>query len=176
MALRLGVVKAEGDIIVIYDADAATPAKFIIEYISEIELNKIDIVIGSRELGIKKNYDVTYYKFRRLSGRIFTLISKLIITGFQDTQCGFKLFDQESTEKLFNKLYVYAGNQQRKDAFTGAFDVELLYLAKKFNFKIKEVPILWKHYHSKRVNPIKDSWRMFKDIIRIRLADVNNRY
>jgi dolichyl-phosphate beta-glucosyltransferase len=49
-------------------------------------------------------------------------------------------------------------------------------LARKHGFKIKEVPILWRHYQTNRVNPIKDSWRMFKDIVRIRLADLKGKY
>jgi dolichyl-phosphate beta-glucosyltransferase len=100
----------------------------------------------------------------------------LAVPGIFDTQCGFKLFSAQATKTLFNQLFIYAGNKIRTDAFTGAFDVELLYLAKKNNFKVKEVPILWKHYYTDRVSPVKDSIRMLKDIIKIRIADLHGKY
>ena len=48
-----------------------------------------------------------------------------------DTQCGFKLFSAEATQELFPKLYIYSERNASQDAFTGAFDVELLFLARK---------------------------------------------
>lgn len=168
-----GMFFAKGEWRLFTDFDQSTPIKEI-EKLFKFT-NDYSVIIGSRELpGAIRDKEPLH---RHLMGKGFNLLVQfLAIPGIYDTQCGFKLFNQEATEKLFNKLYVYAGNKQRQDAFTGACDVELLYLAKKFNFKIKEVPILWKHYHSKRVSPLKDSWRMFKDIVRIRLADLNNKY
>ena len=64
----------------------------------------------------------------------------------------------------------------RQDAFTGAFDVELLYLAKKNRFPIKEVPIHWQHNPTDRVSPVKDSLRMFRDVLKIKLSDVQRKY
>ena len=57
-----------------------------------------------------------------------------------------------------------------------AFDVELLFIAKKMGYKIKEVPIIWHHVATSRVNPLKDSLRMFRDVIKIRLNDLRGIY
>lgn len=172
-AVKIGMLTAKGDWRLFTDFDQSTP-------IHEIEKlltfnNTHQVIVGSRELpGSSRDKEPLH---RHLMGKAFNLVVQILtVPGILDTQCGFKLFSAEASEKLFSKLYVYGTSKQRKDAFTGACDVELLYLARKFGFKIKEVPIVWKHYHSARVSPIKDSWRMFKDIIKIRLADLNNKY
>jgi dolichyl-phosphate beta-glucosyltransferase len=59
---------------------------------------------------------------------------------------------------------------------TGAFDVELLYLANKFHLPVREVPIMWKHHRTDRVSPVKDSIRMLVDIIKIKIADLKGIY
>jgi len=63
-----------------------------------------------------------------------------------------------------------------KGALVTAFDVELLFIAKKRGFKIKEVPIIWHHMATSRVSPIKDSIRMLRDVIKIRLNDIKGVY
>ncbi len=168
-----GMLAASGKWRLFTDFDQSTPIgeiekllKFVTEY---------DIVIGSREIpGALRDKEPFY---RHLMGRGFNLLVQVLaVPKIYDTQCGFKLFSAKATQVLFESLYVYAGSKERLDAFTGAFDVELLFLAKKNGFKIKEVPILWQHYHTDRVSPIKDSLRMFKDIIKIRVADLMGKY
>jgi len=110
-------------------------------------------------------------------GKVFNMFVQLLaVPGIYDTQCGFKLFSKKAALELFSKLYVYGSQQERLDAYTGAFDVELLFLANKFGYKVKEVPIVWSHAESDRVSPIKDSLRMFRDILRIRLAEILGKY
>lgn len=171
--VKAGMLAAQGQWRLFTDFDQSTP-------LNEVEkllkfTSQADVIIGSREVpGALRDKEPFH---RHLMGRGFNfLVRALAVPKIYDTQCGFKLFSAEATEKLFNSLYIYGGDQERSDAFTGAFDVELLYLARKHQFKIKEVPILWQHYHSDRVSPIKDSLRMLKDIIRIRIADLFGKY
>ena len=104
-------------------------------------------------------------------GKVFNLVVKMFtVKGIQDTQCGFKMFSESSTSLLFPKLHVTI--TPKRDAFTGAFDVELLYLAQKEGLKISEVPVNWHHEETERVNPIKDSTRMFMEVVKIRLHDM----
>jgi glycosyltransferase involved in cell wall biosynthesis len=168
-----GVLAATGQWRLFTDFDQSTPLKEVEKLLA---YNKnYDVIIGSREISGAIRDKEPFH--RHLMGRVFNLIVQLLaVPGIKDTQCGFKLFSQHATEILFPMLHVYSGDQVQKDAFTGAFDVELLFLANKYGFKTKEVPILWKHYHTDRVNPIKDSWRMFKDIIKIRIAEIQQRY
>lgn len=169
-----GMMAALGELRLYTDFDQSTPISEVEKLLPFIN-NGYDIVIGSREIkGAKRDREPWY---RHLMGRVFNLaVQTLTIRGIQDTQCGFKLFTDKATVTLFPKLKIYGGGRTRKDAFTGAFDVELLYLAQKLGFKIAEVPVHWKHFKTERVSPIKDSVRMFMDIVKIRFADLTRQY
>ncbi len=171
--VKTGMLAAQGSWRLFTDFDQSTPLREVrklLKYTPQYE-----VVIGSREINGAKREKEPFY--RHLMGRGFNLLVQLLaIPGTQDSQCGFKLFSENATSKLFNNLYIYSGKNERQDAFTGAFDVELLYLAKKYNFALKEVPILWKHFQTDRVNPLRDSLLMFTDILRIKVADLNNKY
>ena len=104
-------------------------------------------------------------------GKVFNwLVQLVVIRGIHDTQCGFKIFHTPTGKELFKSLKVYCPRPE-KHAFTGAFDVELLFIASKRNIKIAEVPIFWSHESTTRVNPIRDSVRMFWHVLKIRLYD-----
>ncbi len=171
--VKSGMLKAQGNWRLFTDFDQSTPLREVrklLKYTAEHE-----VIFGSREIiGAKREKEPFY---RHIMGRGFNLLVQLLaVPGTQDTQCGFKLFSEKAATQLFNSLYIYSGQNQRQGAFTGAFDVELLYLAKKYEFNMKEVPILWKHFQTDRVNPIRDSFLMFADILRIKMADWTNKY
>ncbi|MEN8252812.1 MAG: dolichyl-phosphate beta-glucosyltransferase [Patescibacteria group bacterium] len=173
-AVKSGILAANGDWRLFTDFDQSTPLSEI-EKLFRYANNSYDVIIGSREMIGSKRAKEPWY--RHLMGRVFNLVVQtLTIPGILDTQCGFKLFSREAAEKLFSSLVVYGDQGERSNAFTGAFDVEALYLAKKFAYKIREVPIIWKHYETDRVNPIKDSVLMFFDILKIRLAEMRGLY
>jgi dolichyl-phosphate beta-glucosyltransferase len=171
--VQSGMLAATGEWRLFSDFDQSTP-------LSEVEkllpfIDQHPIVIGSREIkGALRDKEPWY---RHLMGRVFNLmVQTLAVPGILDTQCGFKLFSAEAAMNLFPALSVYGRAKERRDAFTGAFDVEILFLARKRGFKIKEVPILWRHHETDRVSPIKDSLRMFKDIVKVRLANLQGAY
>ncbi len=169
-----GMLAAKGEWRLFTDFDQSTPLAEV-EKILRYTKTGYSVIIGSREMvGATRDKEPFY---RRLMGRGFNLVVQIFaVPGILDTQCGFKLFSAEATETLFNKLYIYGSKEERRDAYTGAFDVELLYLAHKLGFKIQEVPIIWYHNTTERVSPIKDSLRMFRDILRIRLARIQGKY
>ena len=92
------------------------------------------------------------------------------IYEIQDTQCGFKMFSAESTHKLFKKINdLHHGFSMIHGSNVAAgFDVELLYLAEKYGYKIKEVPVEWLYVETRRVSPINDSVNGLIDLARIR--------
>lgn len=171
--VQSGILKATGDWILFTDFDQSTP----LEEVEKLLKYKDDyqVIIGSREIkGAKRDEEPIH---RHLMGKGFNMLVQILaIPGIQDTQCGFKLFSHSSAKDIFSNLIVYGRSEERADAFTGAFDVEALFLARKKGLKIKEVPIAWYHHETDRVSPIKDSVRMLRDIIKVRLTSLTGKY
>ncbi len=171
--VKKGVEEAKGELILFTDFDQATP-------LSEVEkllpfFPEYDIVIGSRQLpGAKRDKEPIY---RHVMGLGFNLVVQAIaIRGIWDTQAGFKCFKADVAKELFTKLKVYGKGKKVQGALVTAFDVELLFIAKKHGYKIKEVPIIWHHVATTRVNPIKDSIKMFRDVVKVRANDLKGVY
>ncbi len=168
--VRSGMLAAVGQWRLFTDFDQSTPLSEVDKLLHFAEQG-FQVVIGSREIHGAQRKKEPFH--RHLMGRGFNfLVRALAIPGIHDTQCGFKLFSAEVTQKLFPMMDVYGKQEERSDAFTGAFDVELLYLANKFKYQIKEVPIVWHHNRTDRVSPFKDSLRMLRDILKVRIADL----
>ncbi|MCH7952107.1 glycosyltransferase family 2 protein [Patescibacteria group bacterium] len=172
-AVADGVLQAGGEFILFTDFDQATPIGEIEKLLPFMEKG-YEVAIGSREVkGSRREHEPSY---RHIMGRAWNiLVQAVAIPGIRDTQCGFKLFERKAAHELFANLSVYADGEE-KEAYTGAFDVELLFIAQKRGFQIAEVPVYWKHVETSRVHPIRDSIRMFADLLRIRIADLTGKY
>jgi hypothetical protein len=136
-----------------------------------------DVVIGSREGGgARQRIGEPFY--RHLMGRIFNLVVQfLAVRGVQDTQCGFKAMRGEVARDLFARLRLHNGSSGPiEGSMVTAFDVELLFLAQKRGYRIKEVPVEWHYGAESKVHPLKDSWRNFKDVATVRWNDLLGRY
>ena len=157
-SVRNGMYHAKGDLLLFSDADLSTPIEELEKFMPLIDQG-FDVVIGSRALK-ESNIEKHQPYYREAMGKVFNVIvQSLVIKGIKDTQCGFKLFTREAVKKIFPK--------QKLDGFS--FDVEILFLAKKFGYKIKEIPVTWINDEETKVSSIKDSSRMFIDILKIRL-------
>jgi dolichyl-phosphate beta-glucosyltransferase len=160
-ALRAGVLESTGDRVLITDADLSTP-------IAELErlepvLERADLVFGSRA-ALGARIDRPQPRFRQWMGKTFNLmIRALVAGGIRDTQCGFKLIEGETARALFADLLL--------DGF--AYDVELLWLARRRGLRVAEVGVTWNHSPDSRVHLFTDSARMALDILRIRLLHWN---
>lgn len=171
--VRTGILEAKGNLILFTDFDQATPLSEI-EKLFPFMRKGYDVAIGSREVKGSERLREPWH--RHIMGKIFNLVvQSIVIRGISDTQCGFKLFTNHAAKDLFNSLRVYIGGRE-KTAFTGAFDVELLYIAQKRGYRIAEVPVSWKYVKTVRVSAIRDSIRMFIDVVRIRVTDMLGRY
>jgi dolichyl-phosphate beta-glucosyltransferase len=161
-AVRIGVLESKGDIVLISDADLSTPIEEIEKLLPFIDISKggkCAVAIGSRALP-ESQIIIKQPLWRQFMGKVFNKIVRiLVINDFVDTQCGFKLFDGESARRIFALAKV--------NRF--AFDVEILLIAKKLGFFIKEVPVKWLNSEQSKVSPVLDSLRMLKDLIKIRL-------
>jgi len=173
MTVKAGVEAALGKQVLLTDFDQATPIGEVEKLLPFIDKG-YQIVIGSREVKGSLRQQEPWY--RHLMGKVFNALVQIVaIRGIHDTQCGFKIFETLVARDLFSRLVVYRPHPE-KHAFTGAFDVELLYLAYKQGLRIAEVPVHWYHAPTTRVNPLRDSVRMFLDVLKIRWADLSGQY
>ncbi len=164
-SVRNGMLHAGGEVLLFSDADLSAPideAPKLFAAISE----GADIAIGSRwlqsELQTQKQP-----LYRQLFGRIFNLLLRMILAlKFKDTQCGFKAFSRRAAQAIFPLQKIERWG----------FDPELLYLAKKLDFKVVEVPVAWAHSEGTRINPLRDGIRMFGEIMKIRWNALSGKY
>ena len=159
-AVRRGVMVSAGDIILVSDADLSTPIEEVEKLLAHYD-EGCDIIIGSRALA-ESDIVVEQPWWRQFMGKTFNaFVRSLLYMDFKDTQCGFKLFRGACRKDIFERTSV--------DRF--AYDVEILYLARKAGYKIKEVPIRWFNSPDSKVNPVIDSLQMLKDLIKLRLRN-----
>lgn len=174
--VKTGIMGVEGRYVCMADADMATPIEELKRLMVWIKDNNFDIAIASREgIGARRKGEPFY---RHLMGRVFNYWVRLLtVPNIQDTQCGFKVFKSNVAKEIFGSLKVY-GEEERvmNRAYTGAFDVEVLYIARKKGYKVREVPVTWTYVVTKRVHPIKDSIDMAWDVLKIRLNDFKGVY
>lgn len=156
-AVRAGMMAGEGRYLFMCDSDLSMPIEEVRKFLPPL-LDNYDVAIASREGPGAHRYNEP--QFRHLMGRVFNLIVRVIaIPGFQDTQCGFKSFRREVAREVFT--------DGTMDGW--AFDVEALFIALRRGYKVAAVPINWYHDPDSRVNPIHDTWRMFRDVLKIRI-------
>mgnify|MGYP001618772149 CR=1 FL=1 len=171
MAVMSGMLAANGDIVLFTDMDQATPIDQLDKFLPEFNKG-FDIVIGSRHG--RKGAPIT----RKLAAWGFSLLRGIILgLPFKDTQCGFKAFNKKSVNKLLPRIKSEWGVVHFKGgAVNAGFDVELLYLAKKYGFKIAEVPVEWNYVDTERVQVVKDALAAIYDMLRIRINDLKGKY
>lgn len=142
-AVRTGVLTADGEQILVCDADMATPIEDIERLQPWVEQG-FDIAIGSRDLS-DSSLDPPQGAMRRSLGAAFrTLRRRLLLPKIQDTQCGFKLFRRHAAREVFEKLTIEGW----------LYDCEALALAEQFGYRIKEVGVHWRNHPDSRVRVI----------------------
>lgn len=157
-SLRKGILIARGLIILTTDIDLSVPIHFLHKFITTIEKEKSDLVIGTRRTEgakITKRQPL----LRRTLSNIYRWMARLLINStISDFTCGFKLYKNQPARELF------------ASSFTNRWgiDAEILYLAKKKNFKITEVPVEWKDSGDSRVNLYHDVLFSLYELIMIK--------
>jgi dolichyl-phosphate beta-glucosyltransferase len=164
-AVKRGILSAQGEFRLFTDADNSTSIQEIEKFWPEFE-GGADIVIGSRDVK-GAILDPPQPLFRRFVGEVFKILRKIIVGlwEIEDTQCGFKCFKEEVAEKIFPKMQI--------ERF--AFDPEILLIAKKQGFKIKEIPIYWKNDLESKVK-LKSMIEMLIDLLKIRWNLISKKY
>jgi glycosyltransferase involved in cell wall biosynthesis len=156
-AVREGMRAATGEVRLFADVDNSTPIEELERLLPRVSTPRT-IVIGSRGLEDSR-VEIRQPLWRQTMGRTFNLLPRLVLgLPYADTQCGFKLFGAEAARVCFA--------EQTLERF--AFDVELLWIAKLRGFPVHEVPVIWRNAGHSRVNPLVDSLRMARDVLKIR--------
>lgn len=156
-----GMEKAKGERVLFTDADLSAPIGQADELASWLE-SGYDVAIASRRLPDSQLEPQPFY--RRLMGLFFGfLTSMIVISGFKDTQCGFKMFTQKAAKEI--------SARQIMPGFV--FDVEQLFIAKKLGFKIAEVPVFWSDSRDTKVRLLSDPIKMALGLVKIRVIHWN---
>lgn len=174
-AVRAGALAARGRYVLLCDADLAVPIEEWPKLEARLQAG-IDVVIGSREgMGATREGEPWY---RHVMGRIFNLIiATVALRGISDTQCGFKAMPLAVAHELFHQVRIYGDDAPvLQGAAVTAYDVELLFLARKGGYSIAEVPVRWHYGTETKVNPLRDSLRNVRDVLAVRMNDLRGRY
>ncbi|MFL2745725.1 MAG: glycosyltransferase [Dehalococcoidia bacterium] len=158
IALKTAWFESSSDLLLYMDIDLSTDLSSLKPLIYEIDFNNFDIAIGSRLL---KNSVVSNRKFlRTLTSKTYSFLTRfLFLSKIHDFQCGFKIINKHASKTLLPKI---------KDS-GWFFDTELLLLAEKEKFKIKEIPVNWTDDRDSKVNVIKTIIEDIKGLIRMRI-------
>lgn len=155
-AVRTGLAASRGRRVLITDADLSTPIEDL--ELLEPHLAEADLVLGSRAVAASRITERQPF-YREWMGRTFNLLVRLAgVRGVRDTQCGFKLLDGEAARRLAAAMTV--------DRF--AYDVEMLHLAHRLGYRVREIGVRWANSPDSRVHPLFDSLSMLRDLLRMR--------
>lgn len=165
-AVRDGILVSHNDIIMFLDADLAIPIEELENFVEELEKGN-DIVIASRFVpGLKILRPVLWH--RKIMERAFRLLRMIILNSWriQDTQCGFKVFRRDVARRVFSMATI--------NRF--AFDAEVIFIAKKFGYAIKELPISLQNPPHSHIRILRDPVNMFFALLKIRFNDLGGVY
>jgi dolichyl-phosphate beta-glucosyltransferase len=161
-ALKAGVLASRGAAVLLTDADLSTPIEELAKlepYLSN-DGSGVDLVLGSRAVA---GADIRQHQpfYREWMGKVFNLLIRLLgVRGVHDTQCGFKLLRGDVARRLFAEMSI--------EGF--AYDVEMIWLARRHGYRLAEVGVIWSNSAASKVDPLRSSFEMFRDVLRIRFA------
>lgn len=163
-AVRSGLLAAQGELCFMCDADLSMPIRELGRFIALVP-GTCDVAVGSREgVGARRVGEPLH---RHWMGRIFNTLVRLgTLMGISDTQCGFKMFSRRAVEVIFPVATL--------DGW--AFDIEVLSIARRRGLRIVEVPIEWHYREHSRVSLVRDSFRMARDVMKVRMNLLRGRY
>jgi glycosyltransferase involved in cell wall biosynthesis len=164
-SVRNGMLHASGETMLFTDADLSSPIEEADKLFTALN-NGADVAIGSRWLRAELQTQ-RQSLHRQLFGRVFNLALRIILRlPYRDTQCGFKAFTRRATQAIFPLQHIERWG----------FDPEILFLARKFELKVEEVPVEWAHSEGTRINPLRDGIRMFVEMLKVRWYSLTGKY
>lgn len=164
-SVRNGLLQARGEIVMFTDADLSAPIEEAERLFAAIG-DGADAAIGSRWLD-RKRQTIHQPLYRRVFGRCFNGVTRLVMgLPYADTQCGFKAFRRAAAQTIFRLQLVERWG----------FDPEILFIARRLHYRIREVPVTWGHDERSKVSYLRDGAKMLQDTVRIRVNSLLGRY
>lgn len=168
-----GIKHAKGNVVLFSDIDLATPIEEAQKLVNEI-VRGYDIVIGSRT---KERQGAPFLRKFMAYGFILFRSYLIGLPTIRDTQCGFKAFKKKAALNTITHLRVYKKEQElERSSVSAGFDLEFLFVAHKLGYKIKEVPVIWRHVETKNVNFLTDSFEAIRDLVKVKLNYIRGKY
>lgn len=164
-SVRNGVLQARGEVVLFTDSDLSAPIEEADRLFAAIAAGA-DIAIGSRWLESgRQTHRQPFY--RQFFGRCFNLVTRMVMSlPFVDTQCGFKAFTRDAAQTVFRLQTIERWG----------FDPEILFIALKRGYTVKEVPVSWAHDERSRMSYLKDGLQMLQELAIIRWNAMTGRY
>ena len=164
-SVRNGLLQAEGEVVMFTDADLSAPMEEAELLLAAIR-DGADVAIGSRWMD-KTRQTIHQPLYRKFFGRCFNWVTRVVMgLPFKDTQCGFKAFKRPVAQVIFRL--------QRIERW--GFDPEILFIARKLGYDIREVPVTWGHDERSRMSYLKDGMKMLEEMAAIRANSLAGRY
>jgi glycosyltransferase involved in cell wall biosynthesis len=164
-SVRNGLLQAAGDIVMFTDADLSAPMEEAQRLLDAIA-DGADVAIGSRWMD-RTRQTIHQPLYRQFFGRCFNWVTRTVMgLPYKDTQCGFKAFKRDAAQIIFRLQTIERWG----------FDPEILFIARKLKYVIREVPVTWGHDERSRMSYLKDGIKMLEDMARIRANFVRGRY
>src|SRR5271156_2082508 len=164
-SVRNGLLQAAGDVVMFTDADLSAPMEEAERLIAAIA-GGADVAIGSRWMD-RTRQTIQQPLYRQFFGRCFNWITRTVMgLPFKDTQCGFKAFRRPAAQVIFRL--------QRIERW--GFDPEILFIARKLRYSVREVPVSWGHDERSRISYLKDGLKMLEEMVYIRYNSLFGRY
>lgn len=165
--MRVGVLAASGEYVLETDADLPVSPEYINKFTNFLNNNPdFGLIMGSREL-LGSVFVLGQPPLRVFAGKAFHIIFGFLFgVKFKDVMCGFKMFRRNVAQDVFK--YVY------DDKYLAAGEV--IYVANKFGYKIKEAPISWEDDRRSKVFIIKDSFRTLYGMLNLFLRNLSGKY
>ncbi len=172
-----GIQQAQYPLVLFTDMDQSTPLKEVLKLLPHFP--DYDVVIGSRGLS-REGYSL----LRKIGGPVFLAFRRFVLLpNIRDTQCGFKMFKTDVAKSLFPHLQFLQDKSEKKGWRVSSFDVELLFMAQKWGYKIKEIVVDWRNEDTSNTKGgngddryKKESIQMIKEILRIKINDLKGGY
>ena len=160
-----GMLAAQGEFVLFADADNSTPIEEVSKLLVKLEKEGFDVAVGSRAVEGAEEGKKSFLR-HLLSNGLRLIVKYGLRIGVRDTQCGFKMYTREAARKLHSKQTIMGFS----------FDLEILFLASKYGYRVAEVPVAWVDAPGSKVDTRKEVQRFLRDLFKIQLNNIKGLY